>query len=151
MTQPERIQLLLQKERDGELTQVEAEELTRSLWLLPEARREREVWQRLERATKSNPAPRLNTAQLAGRIVTGLDARAASTARPRPPVWFALALSGAVAAVAAIGLWSRPDAHPERVVQKAAPIYAVKKPRPHAPVEVDLGDPRAQHEVEVRF
>ena len=71
MTQPERIQLLLQKERDGELTQVEAEELTRSLWLLPEARRDREIWQRLERAAQSNPPPRLNTTQLAGRIITG--------------------------------------------------------------------------------
>ena len=151
MTQPERIQLLLQKERDGELTQVEAEELTRSLWLLPEARRDREIWQRLERAAQSNPPPRLNTAQLAGRIITGLDARPAPASLPRPPMWFAFALSGAVAAVAVVGFWSRPAPHPQRVVPPAPAVYAAKKPRPHAPVEVDLGDPRSQYEVEVRF
>ena len=84
MTQPERIQLLLQKERDGELTQVEAEELTRSLWLLPEARRDRVIWQRLERSAPANPPPRRNTTPLAGRVITGPDARHSPAAWPRP-------------------------------------------------------------------
>lgn len=152
MTQRERLRHLLDRECDGELTQVEAEELARGLWLEPELRREREVWRRLEgAASTSSPPPRLSTEGMAQRIVLALDQRPEVRPMARRASWgWALA---AASLAAAVMLFVRVGEAPNPIHPPPNPpaLVVAKKPRAHAPVEVDLGDPTAQREVEIRF
>ena len=125
-----RLDALLRKELDGEISEIEKTELERLIRCEPTLRRERAAWTKTTSAMRDRPAPRLAVDPTANAIMARLsDRRVSKRALPfgLGSVVFAAAIAGLALLVV------RPRPAPE------AQTPAVARTTEPGPVEVELG------------
>lgn len=138
---------LLARELDGELTDVERLELDRGAYTAPEIRRERETWSSIGEALRERPAPKLNAAKMASRVAKQLPERR----RAAVPRRLAFAAAAALAFVALTRATPSPSPVPA-----TAPIAKVTVDTNGAPVVIQVDDKSFADDpepvpVEIRF
>lgn len=129
-----RIDHLLRRELDGELTRVESEELERLLLSEPEARAERRGWRRVESSLGALQSQKLDVESMA-RVIEQRR-RQVSPAQRREPLIprFSAVFALAALCTAALIVW-RTEPHSPPPISAAAPRVEER-----VPVEVHLTD-----------
>jgi anti-sigma factor RsiW len=124
-----KLERLLVRELDGELTDVERAELERGAYTAPDLRHERAGWSAVTSAMRERSAPRVNALKMASAVVRELPERH-RRARPRR-LLFAAAAALAFAALSQVG--PAKDRRPAR-----APIAEASHAAQMAPVVIHV-------------
>lgn len=146
MTQ-RRIEQLLEKELDGELSATEREELERLILIEPSLRRERAAWSRVSASIAPERAPAIELSRMTSKILNARSARLTVRRAWWPRLAFA---STAAAALAVVVLATRHHEAPPAVARKPAVAEVVR-----APVDVFVDENAAEEDrtalTEIRF
>jgi anti-sigma factor RsiW len=147
-----RLDTLLAKELDGDLTQLEREELERLSRIDPDSRRDRATWKRFDDALKESidAMPRLERPRLARRVLAGRD-RARSIARP---LWLTLprvVLVGSSMLILALTLWRPTESKSARAPRSGVVVTAIAGDERDISVPPSSKDASSIGPVEVRI